>query len=160
MKFRKEPNGATRQECSPASRMKTVLMLEDDPHCAEMLRQFLTSHSFHVTWVTNGADGVRKVLDRDFDIVLCDLAMPHLPGDMFYMAVERTKAHLCHRFVFMTGYAANPKYEAFIRKVKAPVLFKPFLLSDLLNMIDLIWIRNCAYKPKTRNVPELMCAGV
>ena len=139
--------------------MKTVLMLEDDPHCAEMLRQFLESQSFQVTWVTNGADGVRKILNYDFDVVLCDLAMPHLPGDMFYMAVERTKAHLCHRFIFMTGYSANPKYEAFIRKVQAPVLFKPFLLSDLLNMIDLIFIKNCSYKPKARTVSELICAG-
>ena len=73
--------------------MKTVLMLEDDPHCTKLLREFLESHSFRVTCVTNGADGVRQILDQDFDILLCDLFMPHLPGDMFYKAVERTKAH-------------------------------------------------------------------
>jgi two-component system, NtrC family, sensor kinase len=139
--------------------MKSTLMLEDDPHCAEMLRDFLESHSFRVSWVTNGADGVRQILAQDFDVILCDLFMPQLPGDMFYKAVERTKAHLCHRFVFMTGYGAHPRYEAFIRNVKAPVLFKPFLLSDLLNMIDLILIKNCFYAPQNEQCFGLEVRG-
>jgi len=140
--------------------MKTVLRSEDDPHCAEMLRDFLESQSFRVTCVTNGADGVRQILAQDFDILLCDLFMPHLPGDMFYKAVERTKAHLCNRFVFMTGYGANPKCEAFVRKVKAPVLLKPFRLSDLLGLIYRILMQQCFHKSQTRNTPDLMCAGV
>jgi CheY-like chemotaxis protein len=135
-------------------------MLEDDSHCAKMLRDFLESHSFRVTCVTNGADGVRQILDQDFDVVLCDLFMPHLPGDMFYMAVERTKPRLCRRFVFMTGYGANPKYEAFIDKVKAPVLLKPFLLSDLLGVIYGVLMQNCLYKNQTRTAADLMCSGV
>jgi DNA-binding response OmpR family regulator len=134
--------------------MKTVLMLEDDSPCAEMLRGFLESHSFQVTCVTNGADGVRQILDRDFDILLCDLFMPHLPGDMFYMAVERTKPRLCSRFVFMTGYGANAKYEAFIRKVKAPVLLKPFAMSDLLAVIYGIFMKDCFSTSQTPSNPD------
>src|SRR5215813_2760786 len=107
---------------SVAPRLKSVLMLEDDLALAEMIRVFLQSHSFRVTHVTNGAEGLRKILDNDFDIVLCDMVMPNLPGDMFYLAVERTKKHLCRRFVFMTGHHANPKYDEFIRQVKGPML--------------------------------------
>jgi len=139
--------------------MKKVLMLEDDPDCAKMLQDFLESHSFEVTCVTNGADGVRQVLDQDFDILLCDLVMPHLPGDMFYLAVERTKPHLCRRFVFMTGYGANPKYEAFIRKAKVPMMLKPFLLSDLLGTIYGILMQDCFHKNQARKVPQLIIAG-
>lgn len=131
-------------------------MLEDDAPCAQMLRGFLESQAFQVTCVTNGADGVRQILDRDFDILLCDLFMPHLPGDMFYMAVERTKPRLCGRFVFMTGYGANPKYEAFIRKVKAPVLLKPFAMSDLLGVIYEILMKDCFSTNQTPNTPDLM----
>src|SRR5215470_2514179 len=90
---------------------KSVLMLEDDLALAEMIRVFLDSNYYRVTLVTNGADGLRKILDNDFDIILCDMVMPNLPGDMFYLAVERTKKHLCGRFVFTTGHLANPKYD-------------------------------------------------
>ncbi len=134
-------------------------MLEDDAQCAEMLRTFLESRSFQVTGVTNGADGVRRILEQDYDILICDLFMPHLPGDMFYMAVERTKPYLCRRFIFMTGYGANPKYEAFINKVNAPVLFKPFSMSDLLDEIYGILMKDCFGKSQTRRTaPDLMCA--
>jgi len=122
-------------EAAP-KRPKSILMLEDDLAFGEMIRGFLQSQGFRVTRVTNGAEGLRQIMDKDFDILLCDLVMPHLPGDMFYLAVERTKPHLCRRFVFMTGHQANPKYDEFIRKVKGSMLWKPFLLADLLSAIE------------------------
>lgn len=114
-----------------------ILMLEDDTQLAELLRDFLETHGFSVECVDNGGDGVRKILNSEFDILLCDMAMPHLPGDMFYTAVSRIKPHLCRRFIFMTGHKAEPKYEQFIQKIKGTMLWKPFLLSDLLSVVKL-----------------------
>jgi len=133
-------------------RVKSVLMLEDDLALADMLRVFLESNFFRVTHVTDGASGLRKILDNDFDILLCDMVMPNLPGDMFYLAVERAKKYLCSRFVFMTGHQANPKYDEFIRKVKGPMLWKPFLLSDLLSMLEHTVEKN---SPTRRREPVL-----
>jgi DNA-binding NtrC family response regulator len=124
------------EEQAPPAGPKSILMLEDDLEFAKLIHMFLGNHSYRVTRVANGAEGLRQILDHDFDIILCDLVMPHLPGDMFYLAVERTKPHLCRRFVFMTGHQANPKYDEFIRKVRAPMLWKPFLMSDLLHAIE------------------------
>ena len=114
---------------------QSVLMLEDNVAFAALVRNFLEANSFRVTRVSSGVEGLRQIMERDFDILLCDMVMPELPGDMFYLAVERSKPHLCRRFVFMTGHQADPKYDAFIRKVKGPMLWKPFLLSDLLSML-------------------------
>lgn len=136
-------------------RFKSVLMLEDDLALAEMIRVFLDSNYYRVTHVTNGADGLRKILDHDFDILLCDMVMPNLPGDMFYLAVERTKKHLCSRFVFMTGHQANPKYDEFIRKVKGPMLWKPFLMADLLSMLERTMEKN---SPTPRREREAVAA--
>jgi two-component system, NtrC family, sensor kinase len=79
---------------------------------------------------------VREIMARDFDLILCDLVMPNLPGDMFYLAVERTKQHLCKRFVFMTGHRADPKWDGFIRKVGGVVIWKPFSLPKLVTMMQ------------------------
>jgi CheY-like chemotaxis protein len=120
----------------------SVLMLEDDTEFGNMLRVFLESHSFRVTCVTSGVEGLRQILAREFDVILCDLVMPNLPGDMFYLAVERTKPHLLQRFVFMTGHQADPKWDAFIRKVGGLALWKPFLLADMLSAIQSILKKN------------------
>jgi CheY-like chemotaxis protein len=119
-----------------AARPKLVLLLEDDVEFGEMLSVFLESHSFSVVRVTNGADGLRQIMANNFDIILCDMVMPNLPGDMFYLAVQRTKPHLCKRFIFMTGHQADPKWDGFIRKVCGIMLWKPFQLADLLTTIQ------------------------
>jgi hypothetical protein len=66
------------------------------------------------------------------------MVMPNLPGDMFYLAVERTKPGLCKRFLFMTGHAADPKWDSFIRKVNGVILWKPFELHELMERIALV----------------------
>jgi two-component system, NtrC family, nitrogen regulation response regulator NtrX len=66
-----------------------ILVLEDDAQLAAMLKDVLESCSFRVTTVQNGVQGLRCIMDQEFDLVLCDMVMPTFPGDKFYIAVER-----------------------------------------------------------------------
>jgi DNA-binding response OmpR family regulator len=128
--------------------VKSLLILEDDLTLTNMLRVFLESNSFTVICVTDGVEGLRRVMTTDFDIILCDLVMPNVPGDMFYVAVERTKKHLCKRFVFMTGHKTDPKWSGFLSKVDGPVIEKPFALPNLLSTIQTVLTENALNGPK------------
>src|SRR5204863_9819839 len=114
----------------------TVLLLEDDPVSANLLKSFLEERDFRVTHVTGGAEGVQKVMAADFDVILCDMVMPAFPGDMFYRAVERTRPSLCSRFIFMTGHKADPKWELFIREIGGLILWKPFHMHELVGAVQ------------------------
>ena len=120
----------------------TVLLLEDDPQFKEIMNEFLSSHGFRVVSVQNGVEGVHEVLAKDFEIILCDMMMPTLPGDMFFRAVERMRPHLCNRFIFMTGHRGNGKVSDFIRAVNGTMLSKPFHVDDLLEMIAFVQVRS------------------
>jgi len=124
----------TAQSVAPG--VHSVLILEDDLDFAEILRVFLEDHSFKVVRAANGVDGLRQVMSKDFDVILCDLMMPNLPGDKFHLAVQRAKQHLCKRFIFMTGHKADPGWAGFLSKVSGPVLGKPFSLDELLSTIQ------------------------
>lgn len=117
---------------------KRILILEDDPVLVGMLTDFLKSNNFLVTSVANGADGVQHILKSSFDVILCDMVMPNFPGDMFYLAVERTRPHLCNRFIFMTGQLGNPEIETFIRQIRGFMLWKPFELHELMGAIKTV----------------------
>ncbi len=119
---------------------RTVLLLDDESQVAAVLKDYLESRSFHVTTAKDGVEGLKKIMASDFDVILCDLMMPNLPGDMFYLAVERTKPQLCKKFIFMTGYAGDPKWQAFISRVKGVVLAKPFEFHLLLESITRVLI--------------------
>ena len=120
---------------------KKVLLLEDDPAFGEIMTDFLRESGFEVETVVNGVEGVHKVLASDFEVILCDMMMPTLPGDMFYRAVERMRPHLCDRFVFMTGHRNNQKVNDFIEGVNGTILMKPFHVDDLLEMVAFIEVR-------------------
>jgi DNA-binding response OmpR family regulator len=126
---------------SGASVAKKVLLLEDDPAFKEIMTDFLTETGFNVVAVMNGVEGVHQVLASDFEVILCDMMMPTLPGDMFFRAVERMRPHLCDRFVFMTGHRGNVKVNEFIKSVNGTILTKPFHVDDLLEMIAFINVR-------------------
>jgi DNA-binding response OmpR family regulator len=124
---------------APAGRAATaercILLLEDERELAVMLREHLESLFYRVTWVEHGADGLRALMTRDYDVIICDMVMPTMPGDMFFYAVQRLKPHLCARFIFITAHRGNPKVNDFLSQMSSRVLHKPFHLDDLLDAI-------------------------
>jgi CheY-like chemotaxis protein len=118
-----------------------VLLLEDDPAFTEIMTDFLSESGYEVTAVENGVQGVHMVMASDFEVILCDMMMPTLPGDMFFRAVERMRPYLCDRFVFMTGHRGNPKINDFVNSVAGMMLAKPFHMDDLLETIAFLRVR-------------------
>jgi len=121
---------------------RRILLLEDDPAFKEIIKDFLTDCGFTVVAVQNGVEGVHEVMGNDFEVILTDMMMPTLPGDMFYRAVERMRPHLCDRFVFMTGHRGAGKVNEFISAVNGTILTKPFHVDDLLEMIAFVRVRS------------------
>ena len=113
--------------------IKSILVLDDDIELADTLKALLENHNFVVTTATNGVEGLREVMDMDFDVIICDMVMPSLPGDMFYLAVKKTKPHLCDRFLFITGHSDNPRVDAFLKQTNGLVLIKPVLKRKRLH---------------------------
>lgn len=123
---------------------RTILMLEDDDAFSEIFGAYLFSEGFNVVRVPSGAEGLKKILAMEFDVILCDMVMPGFPGDMFYLAVSRTKPHLLKRFIFMTGYQGDKKIDEFIRRIRGVVLWKPFQFHEMMERIDVVLTRSAA----------------
>jgi DNA-binding response OmpR family regulator len=125
-----------------ASASRKILLLEDDATFQDIIRDFLVSHGYDVVAVRNGVEGVREIMSSDFEVIICDMMMPNLPGDMFYLAVERMRPYLCGRFIFITGLRDNCKLSDFIRKVNGTMLHKPFHVDDLLEIIGFVQVKS------------------
>lgn len=118
--------------------IKNILLVDDDEALADTLKLLLESRNFIVTTAHNGAEALREVMVFDFDVIICDMLMPKMAGDMFYLAVQKTKPALAKRFLFVTGHADNPKVESFLKSIDALVVFKPVLTEELVRMISLV----------------------
>jgi CheY-like chemotaxis protein len=119
----------------PAQR---VLLLEDGDDFRAVLRDHLGFRGFEVTAVPSGVEGLRKIGKTDFDLIVCDMMMPRMGGEMFYWAVTRMRPAAAQRFIFFTGHRNNPAIEFFFKRVSAPVLIKPFKLKELDSTIEAV----------------------
>jgi CheY-like chemotaxis protein len=117
---------------------KRILILDDDAAFVDLTRMILEKNGYEVESASDGAQGIKKILAGDYSVILCDMVMPNLAGDLFYMAVEHVKPHLCRRFLFMTGHRGDRKIDEFIRKVRGLILWKPFQPHVLMESIQAV----------------------
>lgn len=115
-----------------------ALILEDDLSFAGIVSQYFRSWGYTVDHVQDGVEGIKHVINGDYRVILCDMLMPNLAGDMFYKAVERVKPQLCKRFIFMTGASNDKKIIDFIREVRGVIIWKPFKMHILHEAVDAI----------------------
>jgi DNA-binding response OmpR family regulator len=122
----------------PELEIKSILLLDDDIELADTLKRLLEARNFVVTAVKNGVEGLREVMAFDFDVIICDLMMPAMPGDMFYLAVKKAKPHLAERFIFVTGHSDRPEVSEFLENNRGLALFKPVNEADLIRTVSLV----------------------
>lgn len=108
-----------------------VLLLEDRDDFREVLHEHLASRFFRVTSVATGVEGLREIMKGSFELIICDMMMPQVGGEMFYWAVIRARPAAGQRFIFFTGHQNNPAINFFFKRIDASVLFKPFALKAL-----------------------------
>jgi CheY-like chemotaxis protein len=120
------------------SARKKVLIVDDDFAFADLTRMYLEQNGYQVEMAADGVQAIKKIMVQDYLVILCDIVMPNLAGDMFYVAVERVKPHLCKHIVFVTGQQGDRKLEEFIRKIRGLILWKPFQPHVLIETIQAV----------------------
>jgi CheY-like chemotaxis protein len=120
----------------PTASPLKILLLEDRSDYRNVLREYLISCSYQVKSVPSGIEGLREIMKARFDIILCDMMMPNMGGEMFYWAVTRVRPAARESFIFFTGHKNNPAVEFFFKRVSTRVLYKPFSLSLLDSAIQ------------------------
>lgn len=119
-------------------RINTILVVDDDVELAMMYQELLGTEGFKVKTAPNGVDALKFIMSSSADAIICDIMMPHMPGDMFHVAVERVRPELCNRFIFVTSYEGNPKIESFFKTNNSIVLYKPVTLGKLMSTLNLL----------------------
>ena len=125
-----DPKGAARFVSRPRQREK-VLVVEDEPTVAQLIEDVLGEQGHSVETFLDGREGLRHALNERYDLVICDLKMPHVDGRMFYQELVRHHSPLQNRIVFITGDVLASRSMDFLESSGLPYLAKPFQVEDL-----------------------------
>ena len=115
--------------------LKAVLVVDDDQQLASALQWILADENFLVDVAFDGEQAMMKVKAHEYHAVICDLKMPKLRGDEFYLKAKDLRPSLADRFIFITGFAADPSIALFFNKHEVKYLVKPFPIGVLIDCV-------------------------
>ncbi|HEV8585289.1 MAG TPA: response regulator [Methylomirabilota bacterium] len=111
-----------------------ILVVEDAQDIREVFTLLLRAEGAEVESVANGRDATQSVEQRRFDVVLSDLGLPDIPGDVLIREL-RARSGRGTRVMVVTGYGEPFLTRA--RQAGADVVFtKPVEWSRILEYLE------------------------
>jgi signal transduction histidine kinase/CheY-like chemotaxis protein len=111
-----------------------ILVIDDDASVLSTIRRVLI-REHDVTALSDPREAQRILSSpSDFDVILCDLMMPHITGQELYIAIKDRRPELAQRFVFVTGGATTTAAKSFLELLPNDVIEKPFSITSLLSL--------------------------
>jgi CheY-like chemotaxis protein len=125
------PTHAASQADESVMRGARVLVLDDEPAIAELLREMLNLLGCETRVANAGAQALEFIREGDFDVILSDFRMPNMNGQQFYEQVRLSRPALADRIIFLTGDVVNEQTQSFLQSCGNPHLAKPFNLTTI-----------------------------
>ena len=106
-------------------------MVEDEPTVAELIADVMAEEGHRVETLLDSREALNRMKKNHYDLVVCDLRMPHLDGAALYREMVGCRSPLQHRLLFVTGDTMSPRTVEFLNASGLPYLAKPFLVEEL-----------------------------
>jgi DNA-binding response OmpR family regulator len=116
-------------------RAPRVLVVDNEPAICRALALMLRREGFAATTATSGETALAKLRAETFDLLLVDLRMPELRGDVLFHLACAIQPHLAHKTIFMTG-DITAQAAQITDGLGCPVMLKPF---DLRAVSRALW---------------------
>lgn len=122
-----------------------VLIIDDEPSVADALRVILEDEGFSVAVAANGRDGIAEARRAPFGVTVTDLRLPDMDG-LEVMGTLR-EGGLQGAFILITSHGTPEIYARAAELGAAGVIAKPFLPSEILQLITSALGRRRACQP-------------
>lgn len=112
---------------------KTIFVIDDDQTIREILTNYLQELGYKVQTAADGLEGMDKIRDTHFDVLLMDVRIPYVSGLGLLKIAREVKPDI--PVICMTGYGASP--ERIVAQEDVAYIFsKPFKLHELAQAIE------------------------
>ena len=118
---------------------KRVLVVDDDKEILVLLERVLRADGYEVVTTTDGAEALLACEREPFALILLDLMMPKMDGEMF---LGRLRAKLGAKTPPVVVLSASSKRADVARAYgAAATLEKPFELEDVRELVETLLLR-------------------
>jgi len=111
----------------------SILILDDEPIVSKRLKPSLEKKGYEVEAFTVSLNALKRIRERDFDIVITDLKMEGLSGMEFLCEVKKQSPTT--EVIVITGFATMDTAKESFNKGVFDFLAKPFKLGEIAEVI-------------------------
>ncbi|MDX1754112.1 DNA-binding transcriptional response regulator, NtrC family, contains REC, AAA-type ATPase, and a Fis-type DNA-binding domains [Salinimicrobium sediminis] len=115
--------------------MPKILLIEDEAAIRRVLIKILTEENkaYEVDEATDGLEGIEKIKEQEYDLILCDIKMPKMDGVEVLEAVKKLKPEI--PMVMISGHGDLDTAVNTMRLGAFDYISKPPDLNRLLNTV-------------------------
>ena len=118
------------------ARQARILIIDDEPLMRISISDALKGDGYHVAETASGKEGIGRVKDGSFDIVITDLRLPDLDGIEVLKSCKRASPDTF--VILITAYGAVETAVEAMKYGAYDYVTKPFSMDELLLMIKRI----------------------
>jgi two-component system NtrC family sensor kinase len=115
----------------PAGKVPRILVVEDEPTVASLIADVLGDEGMHVDVLLDSREAVQQAQRESYDLAVCDLKMPGVDGQTFYLTLVQQQNPLRERVLFVTGDIVAPRTQEFLDRHHLAHVAKPFRMEEL-----------------------------
>ncbi|MEO8328556.1 MAG: response regulator transcription factor [Candidatus Nanopelagicales bacterium] len=114
--------------------MSLILVIDDEPDIVRFVRRALEADSHIVLTAPNGLDGLRLAIEASPDLVILDLAMPGLDGEIVLAAMMEQQPQ--QRVLVLSAVGDAETRVRCLEQGAVDFLGKPFALGELTSRVN------------------------
>jgi len=114
---------------------KRILVVDDDENILNLERTILEQKGFDVTGASGGAEALRLLAEKDFDLVLLDVMMPEVDGFTVCRKIKEDARLKDLPVIFLTAKGGGDALAEGFESGAVMYINKPFTANKLLTIV-------------------------
>jgi CheY-like chemotaxis protein/anti-sigma regulatory factor (Ser/Thr protein kinase) len=128
------PSEPAERTAPPAS--LRVLVVDDEAASRRVIARLLTRRGHHGDEASDGEAALRMLQGTEYDVIISDLRMPGLGGEVLLQRLRERGGGREPRLVFVTGDVSDSRSVRTLEAAGLPVLLKPVGVEALARAIE------------------------
>ena len=116
--------------------MQNILIVEDEPHIIRVMKLSLEENGYSINVAHNGEQALEKLNDGLPDLLITDINMPRMSGDLLCKKIEEDIPDRQFPILVLTSKTEIEHREWTANMENTFFLEKPVSIRKLLRMID------------------------
>ncbi len=109
---------------------KRIVIIDDDEIVVQLVEEILQGEGFQTDVARDGVEGLEKIKQNEYDVIISNQQMPRMKGEQLYLEVQKLSQDLAKRIIFISGDITD-----FIRSTGNRFLSKPFSHKQLIEIV-------------------------